>query len=374
MRLFRTIFPLQTESDQKVRLRPMLATLPVYKPGHRSPGAIKLSSNEMPYHPLPSVLVRIDEVAAEANRYPDSFALELTSALARKFKVNAEQVRVGCGSIALLDQLIQAVVEPGERVLFAWRSFEAYPIMATVNGAVPVPVPLSADHVHDLTAMSEQITPDVRLIFVCNPNNPTGTVVDRLKLKDFLSTVPPDVVVALDEAYREFVTDTEVPDGLDLLEEFPNLVVLRTFSKAYGLAGLRVGYAIAGDPALSEALRQTQLPFSITSIAQAAALACLEPAAENELSNRVLRVVAERNRVHTELSLIGYKPPPSHANFVWLPLGAATAKWAAECEQRQITLRAFDGVGARITIGTHSENDRLLAVASELRNLLPPTG
>jgi histidinol-phosphate aminotransferase len=191
--------------------------------------------------------------------------------------------------------------------------------------------------------------------------------VHREELLRFLRGVPSDVVVALDEAYREFVTDPEVPDGLTLLDEFPNLVVLRTFSKAYGLAGLRVGYAICADPAVAAALRQTQVPFAVTSVAQAAALASLEPAAEKELLERVAEVVGERSRVESELHRLGYDVPPSQANFVWLPLGERTVDWAAGCEQRKVVVRPFAGSGARVTIGTPDENDRFLAAAAELR-------
>jgi histidinol-phosphate aminotransferase len=262
---------------------------------------------------------------------------------------------------------VQAVADADEEVVYAWRSFEAYPIIAAVSGASSIQVPLTGAHVHDLPAMAERITGKTRLIFVCNPNNPTGTAVRREELVAFLRAVPTDVVVALDEAYREFVTDPDVPDGLTLLDEFPNLIVLRTFSKAYGLAGLRVGYAIAADPALITALGQTQVPFAVTSVAQAAALASLEPAAEKELLERVTLVVDERRRVLAGLRELGYDVPPSEANFVWVPLGDGTTQWAAGCEQRRVIVRAFAGSGARVTIGTPEENDRFLEAAAELR-------
>jgi histidinol-phosphate aminotransferase len=221
--------------------------------------------------------------------------------------------------------------------------------------------------VHDLDAMAERITGKTRLVFVCNPNNPTGTAVRREELVRFLKAVPRDVTVALDEAYREFVSDPDVPDGLSLLDEFENVIVLRTFSKAYGLAGLRVGYAIAADPALTAALRQTQVPFAVTSIAQAAALASLEPVAEKELLDRVARIVDERERVQAGLLELGYEVPPSQANFVWLPLGEATTQWAAGCEERKVIVRAFAGSGVRVTISSPEENDRFLAAAADLK-------
>jgi histidinol-phosphate aminotransferase len=348
-----------------MRLRPTLATLPAYVPGRTVPGAIKLASNETPYPPLPSVVERIAAAATDVNRYPDNFATELTAAIAAKYGVDAEQVRVGCGSVSLCTQLVQAVADADEEVMYAWRSFEAYPIISAVSGASAIQVPLT-DHVHDLEAMAERITGKTRLVFVCNPNNPTGTAVGRAALMRFLQAVPPDVVVALDEAYREFVTDPSVPDGMSLLDEFPNLVVLRTFSKAYGLAGLRVGYAVAADPALTSALRQTQVPFAVTTIAQAAALASLEPQAEKELLARVGDVVDERERVREALLGFGYEVPPTQANFVWLPLGDATLTWAAGCEERKVIVRPFAGDGARVTIGTPDENDRFLAAAAEL--------
>ncbi len=348
-----------------VHLRPVLSSLPAYVPGRNVPGAIKLASNETPYPPLPHVIERIAEAAQSANRYPDSHSSALVAALADHHGVDAAQVVVGCGSVSLCTQLTQAVADADDEVIYAWRSFEAYPIITAVSGASSVQVPL-VDYTHDLDAMAERITGKTRLVFVCNPNNPTGTVVDRDALIAFLRRVPEDVVVALDEAYSHFVRDESVPDGLTLLAEHPNLIVLRTFSKAYGLAGLRVGYAVAADPALAAALRQTHVPFSVTAVAQAAALASLEPAAETQLEQRVAEVVAERARVRDALRAVGYDIPPTQANFVWVPLGDDTAAWSAACEQRKLIVRGFAGHGARVTISTPEENDKFLAAAREL--------
>jgi histidinol-phosphate aminotransferase len=348
-----------------VRLRPVLQTLPSYVPGRSVPGAVKLASNETPYPPLPHVVERIATAATSINRYPDSNSTAVVEAIAAKYGVAADRVAVGCGSVSLCTQLVQAVADADDEVVYAWRSFEAYPIIAAVSGASSIQVPL-ADHVHDLEAMAASITGKTRAVFVCNPNNPTGTAVRRDALLEFLRAVPEDVVVALDEAYREFVRDPEVPDGLSLLDEHPNLIVLRTFSKAYGLAGLRVGYAIASDPALAAALRQTQVPFAVTSVAQEAALASLEPAAEQQLLARVDEIVGERARVRAELLRIGYDIPPSEANFVWFPLGERTVEWAAECERRGVIVRPFAGSGVRVTIGSPDENDRFLAAAEAL--------
>jgi histidinol-phosphate aminotransferase len=348
-----------------VRLRPVLASLPSYVPGRTVPGAIKLASNETPYPPLPHVIERIAAAAANANRYPDNGSVAITNALAAKHGVDATRVAVGCGSVSLCTQLVQAVADADDEVVYAWRSFEAYPIITAVSGASSVQVPLH-NHVHDLDEMAASISGKTRLVFVCNPNNPTSTAVRRDALIAFLRAVPEDVVVALDEAYREFVRDTDVADGLTLLDEHPNLVVLRTFSKAYGLAGLRLGYAITSDPALASALRQTQVPFAVTSVAQEAALASLEPVAEAQLMQRVDAIVAERTRVRDGLVAMGYDVPVSEANFVWLPLGAAAVDWAAGCEERKVIVRPFAGDGVRVTIGTAEENDRLLAAAHDL--------
>ena len=348
-----------------VHLRRTLATLPAYVAGRTVPGAIKLASNETPYPPLPHVVARIAEAAGAVNRYPDIVANELTHQLAQKYGVPAEQVRVGCGSVSLCTQLVQAVADADEEVMYAWRSFEAYPIITAVSGASAVQVPL-ASHVHDLETMAERITGKTRLVFVCNPNNPTGTAVSGEALTRFLRAVPPDVVVALDEAYREFVTDPDVVDGRSLVDEFPNLVVLRTFSKAYGLAGLRIGYAICADPAVSTALGQTQVPFAVTSVGQQAALASLEPQAEAQLLARVRDIARERDRVRAALIDLGYPVPRSQANFVWLPLGEHTSAFAAGCEERKVIVRPFVGDGVRVTIGTPEENDRFLESAADL--------
>ncbi|MCW2524543.1 MAG: pat 3 [Frankiales bacterium] len=355
-----------------VRLRPTLSTLPAYVPGRTVLGAIKLASNEIPYPPLPHVLERIAASAGHANRYPDNFSTQLTAELAGKFGVADSQVVVGCGSVALCQQLAAATAGEGDEVLFGWRSFEAYPIITAITGASAVRVPLTAA-TYDLTAMADSITERTRLIFVCNPNNPTGTAVPGSDLTAFLDRVPSDVVVVLDEAYREFVTDPTVLDGTTLLSRYPNIIVLRTFSKAYGLAGLRVGYGIAADSTLSDALRQTQVAFAVSQIAQEAALASLEAEAEAELKTRVQEITAERDRVAAALTSFGYAVPSSQANFVWLGNGPAETggieahSFALSCEQRGLIVRAFADSGVRITISNAAENDRFLEAAAQLR-------
>jgi histidinol-phosphate aminotransferase len=346
------------------RVRDVLETVPVYKPGRTPISATgrshKLSSNESPDGPLPSVEKAIAEAAHAVNRYPDTGAVELIAAIAARFGVPESHVAVGCGSVGVAQQVVEAVAEPGVEILYAWRSFEAYPPLSDLGGATSVRVPLR-DETHDLAAMAGAITDKTRLIFVCNPNNPTGTVVHTDELEAFLDRVPGDCLVVLDEAYREYVRDEAVPDGLTMYPSRPNVAVLRTFSKAYGLAGLRVGFMVAHEP-IAGAVRKTQLPFTVNSIAQAAAIASL--AAEPELLARVNAVVAERARVREALLADGWAVPPTEANFVWLRLGDRTLDFAAACEREGIAVRPFAGDGARISIGTPDANDAFLAVAS----------
>jgi histidinol-phosphate aminotransferase len=293
------------------------------------------------------------------NRYPDNGAADLTEAIARRHGVPPQHIAVGCGSVGVTQQLLAAAAEPGTEVLYAWRSFEAYPLLVRLAGADEVRVPLR-DETHDLEAMAAAITPRTRIVFVCNPNNPTGTVVHRAELEDFLDRVPPDCLVVLDEAYAEYVRDPAVPDGLDLYRERPNTAVLRTFSKAYGLAGLRVGFLVGHEP-VAEAVRKTLLPFSVNALAQAAAIASL--AAEAELLARVDRVVKERARVRDDLRSQGWTVPVTEANFVWLRLDSDTEDFAAACAGAGISIRPFAGEGARISIGDEEENDEFLTVA-----------
>jgi len=347
------------------RLRDTLDRLPAYVAG-RPPGAraaltpYKLSSNENPYPPLPGVLDAITEAAASTNRYPDPASGALLEALAERHDVPLDHLAVGTGSVGLLQQVVQITAAPGDEVIFAWRSFEAYPIMTIIGGATPVQVPLRPDETHDLDAMADAITERTRLILVCTPNNPTGTTVAHEALERFLSRVPDDVLVIVDEAYVEFVRDPAAARGIDAYRNRPNVAVLRTFSKAYGLAGLRVGLAIA-HPVVAKALRQTAVPFGVSSLAQAAALASLR--AEDALLERVAAIVAERNRVEAVLADQGWALPPSQANFVWLRLGEATPGFVAACEAVNLAVRPYAVEGVRITIGEAEANDRFLEVS-----------
>ena len=345
------------------RFRSILDQYTPYRPGGRVAGpdgrSFKLSSNENPFGPLPSVVQVIAEASAGVNRYPDNEAAALTEAIARRHGIPPEHIAVGCGSVGVTQQLLEAAAEPGGEVLYAWRSFEAYPRLVQLAGAGEIRVPLR-DETHDLAAMAAAVTPRTRVIFVCNPNNPTGTVVHRAELEDFLGRVPPDCLVVLDEAYAEYVRDPDVPDGLELYRDHPHTAVLRTFSKAYGLAGLRVGYLVGHEP-VAEAVRKTLLPFAVNVIAQAAAIASL--AAEPELLARVDQVVKERSRVRDELLAQGWSVPPTEANFVWLRLDEDTGDFAAGCARNGISIRPFAGEGARVSIGDEEDNEAFLAAA-----------
>jgi histidinol-phosphate aminotransferase len=349
------------------RLRPELDGLPAYVPGKTVPGSIKLASNETVFGPLPSVRKAIERATESVNRYPDSACVQLKAALAKHLSsvgsadFAPEQVAVGCGSVSLSQQLVQITASAGDEVVMGWRSFELYPPQVQVAGATAIKVPLT-DHVHDLYAMLAAVTDRTRLIFVCNPNNPTSTVVDPEALARFVDAVPEHVLIAIDEAYVEYIREPMLPDSLEFARARGNVVVLRTFSKAYGLAGLRVGYAV-GHPELITALDKVYVPFSLTSISQAAAIASLDAA--DELLARTDAVVAERSRVATALRDAGFSLPPSQANFVWLPLGPRTADFVARAADSRIVVRPYGADGVRVTIGAPEENDALLKFARD---------
>jgi len=325
----------------------------------------KLSSNENPYPPLPSVLATIADAATWTNRYPDLAATELVAAIGARFDVPVDHVATGTGSVGVCQSIVQATAGPGDEVVYAWRSFEAYPIIVQISGAASVRIPLTATEEHDLDAMAAAVTDRTRLILLCTPNNPTGPALRRDEVTRFLDAVPGDVLVVVDEAYGEFVRDPDVVDGLELYRDRPNVCVLRTFSKAYGLAGLRVGFAIAHEP-VAAALRKTAVPFGVSTIGQRAAIASL--AAEQELLERVDALVAERARVVAALTDQGWSLPVTHANFVWLRLGDRTTEFAAACEQAGVLVRPFAGEGARCSIGEPAANDLLVAQAAAFAN------
>ncbi|WP_439564959.1 histidinol-phosphate transaminase [Microcella sp.] len=345
-----------------VRLRPEIVSLPAYKQGRAaSSEAFKLSSNENPFPPHPAVLAAIRDL--DINRYPDATALVVRERLAERHGVTPDEIIVGAGSVALLAQLISAAATVGDEVVFAWRSFEAYPGLVTVAGATSVRVPLTHDARHDLPAMAAAVTHRTRAVIVCTPNNPTGTVVTAAEFDDFMAAVPSDLLVILDEAYAEFIDDPAAVDGAQLVRRYPNLVILRTFSKAYGLAGLRVGYAI-GPVAVLDAARSTAIPLSVTEAAQRAVLAAMQ--VEPELIARVRELAVRRDAVQEALREQGWPLPVSQGNFVWLPTGPATAAAGEAFAAAGIVARVFPPEGIRVSIGEAESVESLLAVAGEV--------
>ena len=346
-----------------MHIRPEVAVLPAYKQGRQaSDSAFKLSSNENPFPPLPGVVEAV-QAQTSYNRYPDATALAVRAVLANRFGLTAEQVHVAPGSVAILHELARATSGPGDEIVYAWRSFEAYPGVVTVAGATSVQVPNRADGGHDLDAMAAAVTERTRMVLVCSPNNPTGPIVTAAEFDAFMAAVPQSVLVVLDEAYAEFVTDEAAVHGHPLLAAHPNLVVLRTFSKAYGLAGLRVGYALGPDYVL-DAVRACAIPLSVTAQGQAAALASLER--EAELLERVTEIATLRDRIVVELRAQGWDVPDAQGNFLWLPTGERTATAAAAFEDAGIIVRAFPPEGIRISIGEHEAVETLLQTARSL--------
>lgn len=350
-----------------VKLRPEIAALQPYRQGRpAAPDAFKLSSNENPFPTLPAVREAI--AASDIARYPDGAATALRARLAERYGRSPEEVHVGAGSVSILQQLVQAAAGPGDEILYAWRSFEAYPGIVTVAGATSVTVPNLPDGRHDLDAMAAAVTDRTRVVLVCTPNNPTSTIVAEEELERFLAAVPETVLVVLDEAYREFVADPSAVDGVPLLARHPNLVVLRTFSKAYGLAGLRVGYAL-GPALVLDACRATAIPLSVTEPAQRAALAALEH--EDEYRAQRAELVARRDRIRDGLRERGLRVPEPQGNFVWLPTGEGTLAAAEVLEAHGIVARVFPPDGIRVTVGEEASVEPLLRAAAAIGAALP---
>ena len=346
---------------ERVRLRPDVASMVPYRQGRMAAAdAFKLSSNENPYPPLPGVADAIR--AIEFNRYPEASSAALRDRLGQRWGVRPEQVVVGPGSVTVLAYLIWATCTPADEVLYAWPSFEGYPMLVAAAGVRSNRVPNRPDGGHDLDAMASAITPATRLVLLCSPNNPTGPTITREAFAAFMAAVPPTVLVALDEAYAEFVTDPDAVRGEEELPRRPNLVVLRTFSKAYGLAGLRVGYAIA-EEYVADALRAVALPLAVTEVAQTAALASLDH--EDALLERVAHIVARRDRIRAGLLAQGWRVPEAQGNFVWLPAGERTAEIAEHFERAGLIVRPL-GDGVRISIGEEESVEKLLRSAREV--------
>jgi histidinol-phosphate aminotransferase len=354
-----------------------LARMPGYQAGvptGQAPEAIaageiaQLASNESPRPPHPKVVEAIAAAAKAMNRYPDPDATLLRRRLAERYEVEPGQVAVGNGSCEILLAAADALCEPGAEIVYAWPAFSMYPYLPALTGAREIRVPLAPGDVHDLEAMAAEVTAATQLLLVCNPNNPTSTHVPAAAIGAFCERIPPHVTVILDEAYVEFQTDDDPDATLDLLDEFPNLVVLRTFSKCYGLAGLRVGYAIgsANFRAAVDAVRQ---PFSVNALAQAAAAEAILH--QDDVLDRVESTIAERLRVEEGLRELGLDTADTQANFSWIDLGGADeAEVVAGLAERRVAVRPGTPLGdpghIRVSYGTPEQNDRFLRGLSEI--------
>lgn len=360
-------------SDQpreNVRLRPALENLPAYVAGKPAAddGVVryKASSNESPFPPVDAVRDAVVASLEGANRYPDAAGQDLRTALGQEHGVEPSQISLSTGSVAVSGDLVRALVGDGDEVVFAWRSFEAYPILVGSHGGVPVPVALTASGEHDLDAMAAAVTDRTRLILLCTPNNPTGPSLSTEQVEDFLARVPDHVVVAIDEAYREFHDPATVLGTAGLFRRHGNVVLLRTFSKLQGLAGLRIGYAVA-HPRLARALGQVTVPFGASAPAQAGALVSLRPEVQDELNHRAGWIRDERSRVMRALAAQGWELPASQGNFVYFPLGERSAEFAEFSDARGLVLRAYGTDGVRATIAEQEANDRLIEIAGAWR-------
>ena len=364
--------PLATPETHLPALRDAVAGLPAYVPGRRSAAmdVAALASNESHYPPLPAASAAVAEAAATMNRYPDMAAVALRERLALHLGVTSEEVAVGPGSVGVLQQIITGLCDADDEVIFAWRSFEAYPILIELAGARSSRVPLDDRDGHDLDAMAAAVTERTKIILLCTPNNPTGVPICYHRIRSFLQSVRSDILVVIDEAYVEFTDAGTGPGSLDLYRDFPNVCVLRTFSKAYGLAGLRVGYAVAA-PDIAEGLRRTALPFAVSALAQRAAIASLD--AEDAIEARVATVKQERARMEAKLKAQGWQLQSSQGNFLWIRADEdRRAKLAEAFEHAGIMVRAYLGDGIRITIGDPTSNDRVLRLLEAHANLTPP--
>lgn len=365
----------QSAEHANIPVRPVFNTLPSYAAG-KPPAPVegltqyKLSSNENPLGPVPEV-ARVLAEFATVHRYPDPLSTALRHKLSARLGVDADDIVTGAGSLGALNQILKTFAGVNadgvqDEVIYAWRSFEAYPILVGIMGARSVQVPNLPDGSHDLDAMAAAITDRTRLILVCTPNNPTGPAVTESQIRAFLTKVPAHIPVVIDEAYFEFCAASTVPDseeaplnGMDIYRDYENVIILRTFSKAQGLAGLRVGYSIS-HPQITQHLRVAATPFAVTALAEAAAIASIEH--EDAVMERVSHLVAERERVTARLRELGYDFPSTYANFVWLPLGERTGEFVQLMSEHALSVRAFGTEGVRVSIGEAEANDRFLSL------------
>lgn len=333
------------------------------KPPTEVPGlaAFKLSSNENPLPPIPAVIEAIRNQAA-INRYPDPLSTKLRNALAGFLDVPAEDIVTGAGSLGALTQILATFAGQDDdgvqdEVVFAWRSFEAYPIVVQTAGALPVEVPLLADGRHDLNAMAEAVNERTSVILLCTPNNPTGPILTGAEVREFIAKVPANVLIVIDEAYQEFVRAKDAVNGIEIYREHANVVVLRTFSKAHGLANLRVGYSVA-HPEVTNYLRVGATMFAVSSLAEDAAVASIDN--YDQVVERVQKIVDERTRVVAALKDAGWDIPQAEGNFVWLPLGDNTAEFVELAQGHALSVRGFAGEGVRVSIGEVDANTRFI--------------
>ncbi|HVR04960.1 MAG TPA: histidinol-phosphate transaminase [Solirubrobacteraceae bacterium] len=330
---------------------------------------VRLASNESPWPPLPAVREAIDRALGTLNRYPDPSSALLRRRLSERYELPPERIAIGNGSCDILLAAGEALLEPGAELVYAWPSFSVYPHLGAASGAREIRVPLDAGDRHDLPAMLREITVATRLVIVCNPNNPTATALPLADIAEFLAEVPPHVCVILDEAYCEFNL-LEDPDAtLALLAHRPNLVLLRTFSKVYGLCGLRVGFALCGSPELPRAFDQVRQPFFCNVVAQAAAAEALLH--QDAVTARVTQTIAERISVDERLRALGIAPAESQANFCWFSLGERDEQEVmAGLLARGVLVRGGGALGRagalRVTYGTAQENARFLDALAEV--------
>jgi len=354
-----------------------LARMPGYQAGvptGQAPEAIasgniaQLASNESPFPPHPKVVEAIQATAGAMNRYPDPDATLLRRRLAERYEAEPGRIAVGNGSCEILLAAAEALCEPGAEIVYAWPAFSMYPYLPALTGAREVRVPLAEGDVHDLDAMAAEVTAATQLLIVCNPNNPTATHIPAAEIAAFCERIPTHVTVILDEAYVEFQTHDDPDATLDLLADFPNLVVLRTFSKCYGLAGLRVGYAI-GSPKFRAAVDAVRQPFSVNALAQAAGAEAILH--QDDVLRRVESTIAARLTVEEGLRNLGLQTSDTHANFSWIDLGDGDeAEVIAKLAEREIAVRPGKALGGpghiRVSYGTTAENERFLRVLSEI--------
>ncbi len=356
-----------------VKLRPQLVAIPPYVPGLRIEEVrrrygldrvVKLASNESPLPPFGPVLELLPQWAAELNRYPDNDCWEVRRALAAHLGVGPDNVIVGNGSGEVLLAAFMAAVSVGDKVVFAHPSFLLYSIYCRILGSVPVPVPLREGR-HDLEAMAARVDDATRLVIVCNPNNPTGTYVSHRELKRFIEAIPEDVLVIVDEAYYEYADAPDFPQLLPSAVQLPNVLVLRTFSKIYGLAGLRIGYAVGNSQLIAE-VRKTQGPFTVNDLAQRAAVESLRH--QDIVKERAMLNSRERDRLYCEYRRLGLEFLPTQGNFIYVRLGADTSPVQEYFLSHGVIVRAFSDDGwFRVTIGLPEENDRLVSVIEQFQ-------